>query len=588
MQFRTCPFATARPTGRPRAVELTPAQGQRLTQIYLATNRTRKEGSMEAAWVLFCEECGLFPHTHAHHRLVGALPTAAVAWMRRGKGLVPTHRGGARELRLKGPYQQGGMRTHWSEDRRLLAGESYSVDDLTRNVACWIPWPHGGCKCSEKYGVRLGRWQTLVVCDDATWAIPAVSSVFRYASSYQGVDAASIIFQTELNVGMAGFDDDDSRWIVEGGVWQSAHSLAALAGRFHSAKGRPGQKLIERWFGASQTLDAVWNLDMGRQRGENLEANKLWMACRAGEEDPRPNFLSFNDGQGTLIHTITYMNEREVRSPIYGKWVPQERWETDTAERPLTRRDPTAAWVLSPERRELKVSRAGMLQCAVLMADGVSRRAVWNAPFLYEHTGLTVDLYFDANAELPLQGTVVKHGTRQVLGIAVCQNPYGHSRDADRERVASIRRTMLSDLNIILGGNAGGRLVTGRSPNGVIEINRLAPSDTSDTSARSDNQFSRRSDLDHVTDSNSKRPHEPDACDLQPFNRSGGKHSEISDLKFEISNPRAPFDTAAAREGSVLVSRTTRGGVDPSPAPAAPLRGLSRAAEKARELQPNW
>jgi hypothetical protein len=118
---------------------------------------------MEAAWVLFCEEAGQFLHTVKHHRLAGSLPTSAKEWMRRAKGLVTPHRGGSKELRLKGPYQQGGMRSHWSENRRLRAGESFSPDDLTRNVAVWIPWPNGGCPCSEKIGVRLGRWQTLVV-----------------------------------------------------------------------------------------------------------------------------------------------------------------------------------------------------------------------------------------------------------------------------------------------------------------------------------------------------------------------------------------------------------------------------------------
>lgn len=572
--MKRSPFTSpSAPQGRPRLVELSDAQGLRLAEIYLATNRTSKEGSMEAAWVLFCEESSVFLHTIAHHRLISRLPTAAIEWMRRAKGLVTPARGGAKELRLKGPYQQGGMRTHWSEDRRLRAGESYSVDDLTRNVACWIPWPHGGCECSEKFGVRLGRWQTLVVCDDATFAIPAVSSVFRYASSYQGPDAASLIYQTERDVGMAGFADHASRWIVEGGVWQSQHALAALAGRFHSAKGRPMQKLVERWFGAVQTLDAVWNRDLGRRRGEILQNNQLWLDCRAGKKDPRQHFASFQEGQKTLLHAIRYMNEREVRSDLYGRWVPQSRWERDTTESPLITRSQDDAWVMMPERRKIKVTRLGMIQCRVIMADGVTRSLVWNAPELYEWLDRHVELYFDPLGQWPLEGIVVAPGTRRVIATAICQNPYGESRDADRERVASIRRTMLSDLSIILGGNAGQRTTTGRGIGGTIAITQnFSRSGTDQPAEREKNQ----------------RGHTPEVLD-PPFPRVAAE---------------SPFDTDAAREGTVLISRTMRGGVDPlsgagrretsqisggeSASPAPGLRSLSRKAAQAREQVPNW
>lgn len=548
--------------GRPRLVELTDDQGKRLAEIYLATNRTRKEGSMEAAWVLFCESEKVFLHTVKHHRLVGALPTAALEWMRRAKGLVVAKRGGAKELRLKGPYQHGGMRTHWSEGRRLRAGESYSVDDLTRNVAVWIPWPHGGCACSEKYGVRLGRWQTLVVCDDATYAVPSVSSVFRYAASYQGADAASLIYQTERNVGMAGFGSAESRWVVEGGVWQSNHALAALAGRFHSAKGRPMQKLIERWFGAVQTLDAVWNRDLGRQRGEILENNQLWLDCRAGKKDPREHFASFEAGQQTLMHAIAYMNEREVRSDTYGNWVPQERWDRDVAEHPLAVRDEKDSWVMMPERRSLKVSRAGMLSCKAIAADGVSRSHVFNAPFLYEHMGRRVDLYFDPLGEWPIEGIITEHKSRRVLGTAVCQNPFGASRDADRERVAAVRRTMLTDLRVILGGNAGARRTTGRGIGGTIEIS----SDGMADEIRS-HEESHRSEGDRLAGSGeggdaTVRDHEP--------RRNGGG---------------VPV---AGERGSLFISPCA-GDRSAAPADDAPrLRSLSRKAKEAREQTQNW
>lgn len=535
-------FSPSPPRGRPRLVELSPPEARRLCEIYLATNRTRKEGSMEAAWVLFAEECGKWPWTVKHHRLAGALPAAAREVLGAAKGLVTAKRGGAKDLRLKGPYQQGGMRTHWAEDRRLYAGESYSVDDLTRNVACWIPWTHGGCKCSEKYGVRLGRWQTLVVVDDATFAVVAVSSVFRYADSYRGGDVASLIYQTEHEVGMAGFEKEDSRWVIEGGVWQSKHALVALGERYYSAKGRPMQKLIERWFGAVQTIDAVWNRDLGRQRGEILENNKLWLACRAGKQDPRDHFPGFQDGQKTLRHAITYMNEREVRSDLYGRWVPQERWERDVEKNPLVTRPAEDSWVMMPERRELTVNRAGQVQCAVIMEDGQSRSLVWNAPFLYQHLGTKIDLYFDPLAEWPLTGTVVKRGTRQVLGEVTCQNPFGGSRHGDRERVAAIRRTMMTDLSIILGGGAGTRRVTKRGLGGTIDILH-------------------RSGPDQPASSEPAAPH--DRGDREP------------------PQPRVAVETSQPQR--------TEPEPEPSREPAAErLRSVRRRAAEARDQVGNW
>jgi hypothetical protein len=371
---------------------------------------------------------------------------------------------------------------------------------------------------------------------------------------------------------------------VEGGVWQSKHALAALSGRFHSAKGRPMQKLIERWFGAVQTLDAVWNRDLGRQRGEILENNQLWLDCRAGKKDPREHFASFDAGQATLMHAIGYMNEREVRSNLYGRWIPQERWENDVEQFPLAVRNAEDSWVMMPERRALTVNRAGQVQCSVIMADGVSRSLVWNAPWLYEHLGRKVELYFDPLAEWPLEAVCVAPGTRRIIGTAVCQNPFGESRNADRERVAAIRRTMMSDLRIILGGNAGARRIVGRGIGGTIEINNFHRSESDQLADREKNQGT----------------HDAPAV-LEP--------------RYTTVAVEAPFDIAAAREGSVLIGRTKRGDVDPlsaagrlathshdrasggergvTPAPAGGtsadrLRSLSRRAAAAREMEPNW
>ena len=489
-----------------------------------------------------------------NRRIARRLPAAALEVMQRARQLVGAARGGAKRLRSEGPYVAGGLRIRHDEGRRLLAGERYSVDDLTRNVPCWIPWPWGGCKCSDRFGARLGRWQTLAVHDDATSVLVAVKSVFRFEQSYRGADAASLVFQTESEVGMRGFGPGESHWVIEGGVWQSEQMLATLAGRFISAKGRPNQKLIERWFGAMQTRDSVHFGDVGRIRGERMEDNALYLACRRGEKDPRKHFLSMEAGQESLMETIHWMNTREIRSKTYGKWVPMERWETDTAATPLVTRTAADAWVMSPERRRLKITRHAMISCQAVGPLGVAMPLVFSAAWLWEHAGREIDLYFDPMGAWPIEAAVACPKTRKALGTVTCQASFGESRDRDSEMATAIRKTMMSELRCIVG-----------SKRRVIEIRTP------------DQQVSHRSETDHLADSGSRRTHDMAAREPQPSNRGGGEN----------------FGSAVSREGSVLESRAQRGAADPLPPTtgdraAEPLRSLGRRAAAARDAVPNW
>ena len=457
------------PVGRPRKVELSAEEGRALAEIYLKTNRTRDEGSMEMAWVLFVEGVpgnGWAPHpefadTVEHHRVAGGLPVAALETMRRARALVGAARGGAKRLRSEGPYVAGTMRRNIEEGRRLFAGERLSVDDLTRNVACWIPWPWGGCKCSDKFKVKLGRWQTLAVVDSATWVAPVLKSVFRFEQSYRGSDMAGIVLQTETEVGMR----EDGKWIVEGGVSQSEQMLAALGDRFISAKGRPWQKLVEPWFGAMQTRDSVNFGDLGRQRGEMLEENRDYLACRRGERDPRGLFLEFERAQESLLEVARFMNEREIKSREYGRWVPQQRWEEDIAAMPLVRRDPSAMWAMAPERKRLKVSRKAQVSCMTLGPLGVPMQVIFWADWLWEYSGRTVDVFFDPMGQWPLVATIADPKTRKMLGTATCQDAYGKGLSRDAAMAVAIRKTMMSELRVIVGSQR--RVTETRSPSGL-------------------------------------------------------------------------------------------------------------------------
>jgi hypothetical protein len=550
-------------TGRPRAVVLSPEQEGELARIYLRTNRTHDQGSMEMAWVLFTE--GEIGGEHAwtveNRRVAKRLPTAALEVMRRARVLVGAARGGSKRLRSEGPYVAGSMRIHQSGERRLLAGERYSVDDLTRNVPCWIPWPWGGCKCSDKFGVRLGRWQTLAVLDDASETLVATKSVFRYEQSYRGADAAAVIFQVESEIGMRGFGPGESHWVVEGGVWQSEQMLAALGGRFVSAKGRPNQKLIERWFGTMQTRDSVNFGDVGRIRGEKMEENALYLSCRRGEKDPRKHFLGLDEGQAALDDTIAWMNTREVRSRTYGRWVPLERWENDLADHPLVTRDAADAWVMSPERRRLKVSRKAMLSCQAVGPHGVSMPLAFGAPWLWEHAGRQVDLYFDPLGEWPITGHVACPRTRRLLGSVTCQAAFGMSRDRDAEMAAAIRKTMMAELRCIVGSKRVVREVRGIDGAGKREAAR--------------EETFHRSEFDRLAIREKNHGERDAAAVLEP------RHSTVA------------VDPLISAAGRLAVEGRDSGGsrgIPPEPGgrDAAVSRSLSRRAAEARARTPNF
>lgn len=433
-------------TGRPPTADLSPAEIQEIQSNFLKTNRTKKDGSMLLAWVRFCEaHSGKYGHLVSDHMPTTTIPTAVVEACRQTRALIGADRGGAPRLRHESAFVPGTMRRHSTETRRLRSGERASVDDATRNVACWIPWPWGGCDCSEKYGVRLGRWQTLVVHDDASGFIPFISSVFRWHQSYRGTDAASVIYRAERDV--LQFDN----WSIEGGVWQSKAPLAVLAGRGISAKGRPNQKLVENYFGRLWTIMAGQTGDVGRHRGEIRKNSEIYVKCRAGKEDPRKHFMSLTTAQEALYSSVGYLNEKRIDSREYGKWVPKARWESDLAAHPRHTRNPHDEWLLSPVS-ETRTVRSGMLRVTADGPMGVSMRWTFADDYLWQFEGRKVTVYFDPMAEWPVSATITLAGSRKVICEAACINTYGESKDRAADIVKSIRQTQMTETRILHTG----------------------------------------------------------------------------------------------------------------------------------------
>lgn len=432
-----------RPTGRPPLADLTEADLREIQANYLATNHSKKEGSIQLAWVRFCEShADRFGGLVEHHMPLSTIPTAVVEACRNIRALIAAARGDAPRLRHESAYVPGTMRRHHAVQRRLMAGERASVDDATRNIACWIPWPWGGCKCSDKFGVRLGRWQTLIVHDDASSFVPFVSSVFRWHQTYRSTDAASVIYRTERDVVM--FDN----WSIEGGVWQAKRTLDVLGGRGISAKGRPNQKLVENYIGRLWGIMAGQPGDVGRYRAEMKRYSDMYVQARDGRLDPRLHFMSLTQAQEALYASIGYLNEKRIKSREYGSWVPQLRWEADLIEAPRPARSNADDFLVMPVA-ETRVARSGMIKVREDGPSGMPMTFTFSADWLWQYEGRKVTAYFDPLAEWPVQAIVTLEGQRKPLGTVECINSFGESKDRAAEVVKSIRQTMMTETRVL-------------------------------------------------------------------------------------------------------------------------------------------
>lgn len=464
-----------KPNGRPPVADLTSADLNKIASLFLETNRTRKDGSIRLAWVRFCEEnSNRLGHLVQNHMPITCIPTAVKEACRKARSSVGHKRGGLARLRHEGAYVPGTMRLTHDRSRRLYAGEQASVDDATRNVACWIPWPRGGCPCSDKFGVKLGRWQTLVVHDDASSFIPFFSSVFRVEQSYRGVDAASVIFQTERDVCM--FD----QWVIEGGVWQSKQALSVLAGRFISAKGRPNQKLVENFFGRAWTIIAGQRGDVGRHRGEIKAASDLYVKARQGQVDPRLHFMPLTQAQEAFVSSVQYLNEKEIRSQTYGVWVPGERWEADLKNNPRMKRNTADEFLLSPIIKKLKV-RSHMIRTTADGPLGVPMVWTFTSDWLHQYEGRDISIHFDPLAEWPVKATVTLFNSRKPLGKVQCISAYGESQDRAADLVKAARQSVVIQTRNLASLET---VTTIRQPEGTQTIHQTPGAETSTVDTR--------------------------------------------------------------------------------------------------------
>lgn len=384
-------------TGRPPEVVPSEAEARALLATYLKTNLNSRRGSMTAAARLFAHSDKCSPELReAILREIGParsskhqLPVTVKRAMQASQALV-THTRNPRDADVLFGHSRGVLRRHWSEQRRLLAGERMSFDDGSINFVVVVPWPWGGDKCSDRFGVRVGRFQFLPANDDASDFIPGFTFAVRPTGAYRAEDVCAAMGRLWRDT------VKPSQVVLERGTWESQRvtALVQAAGVGIGRSYAPRQKLIEGVFNRLWTALSVMPGQVGRYRGEMERENKLLTAAQAGSLDPREHFVDLTVAMAALERAVQYHNHTPLESKYYGKWTPEQRWREDLAAHPRGSLDAALSYLWAPEIRTWTVRRAcvgGMVEQPL----GVTLPAHWWAPALLDCEGRRVTAHFD-------------------------------------------------------------------------------------------------------------------------------------------------------------------------------------------------
>jgi hypothetical protein len=438
---------------------------------YLRTNATADRGSMPEAARLG-ERLGAFSpefSAEVRSRVEAGLPAVPRSLSREvaaTPATVRAHRSPT-ESGLQYVSGAGVMRrtldAETGELRRVRSGEGWESDDGTINLGVCIPWPDGGCKVSERYRVKLGRFQWLPMLDIGSNKILGYSYTCRERGSYRSEDVLSLMHAMFRAHGMPRF------LRFERGVWEAAGVEAAMrtCGVERWTAFSPHQKLIEGCFNSLWTKLSILPGQVGRFRGEEEEAGKLYERCKSGSTDPRLHFPMLADVLAFMDAIVAEKNATLVRSPQYGEWVPDERWARETKETPLRSFDAGAAWVFAPCRRELTV-RGNRVATRVAVTDDWSVEFVYQAAELRDFDGARVALHFDPFGVDARHGTIVlaESVRDRRAGEVLCTAEqvsetarqarrlmrWGDDADVGREVNRATRQSLRREVRAILAG----------------------------------------------------------------------------------------------------------------------------------------
>jgi hypothetical protein len=427
-------FDSRENAGRPPKFRLEPSEVEALRAARLVTNRTCEDGSTPEAVRIAIRNGRLRPEIAAGlgerdraglpvprtiHRAIVAPP--AVTRCRRSPA----------DAALQ--YLDAPGSLMWitdettGEERFARVGDVLEADDATINFPVCVPWEMGGDPCSERWGVRVARFQWLVAIDRASRYVPGYSYTARPRSGYRAEDITSLFHRIFTQHGVW------SRLCLERGTWEAAQvaaMLRLLKVRRITAWSPHQKPFIEGLFNLLWTKLSDMPGQVGRFRGDEDAMDSTLLSCKRGATDPRNHFPMLSDAIAAFDRACFERNEQPVKSAHWGSWVPQERWLSQLEDSRRTGRlrplPADAAWLFTPEVREWTVA-GNTVGGSIRIMDGLSVRYDFAAPWLVEFAGCKVRVHFDPAAPRCEATIVLAHSCRdrrtdEVLGTAVQVN----------------------------------------------------------------------------------------------------------------------------------------------------------------------
>ena len=414
--------------GRKPLAELSPEQQQLVQQLVVKSDpNASKRISVSFALRIFAhsDQCPdhlrevILKQRKSKHTITATLKRQA----RVRKEDKEAYRGRALET-----YRQPRDLTYMNEAGEIVPiapGVCIEGDDMHFNEPFYVDWDDAADPCAAKYGVRAFRAQLIPWLDIGSGRFVAYSIVLRYSDAYRAKDLRWSLNHVFQSVGIPKI------LRLEMGAWkakdvESIATDARVCKITHATSS--GAKFIENRFNSLQKAFSLSGVQLGRTRGEFVEGNKLWMACRQGRKDPRTCLPSLKDVIAKCEAGLNFLNADPMEGELYGpararelyglqRWVPDEVWSAGLKE-PMRRPTIEETWRLMPELHTRSIS-AGFVR---VRCDEVGTAYWFHDPRFAElGTGWRVQVAFDpANPE---QGAAIinaepKDGARNRLGIA--------------------------------------------------------------------------------------------------------------------------------------------------------------------------
>jgi len=386
---------------KPQFPPLTPEEEKALSQLFMKTNKDEESGSMMTATKFFA----LAPDTRDEVRNAilpviegGSVPQTIKRVLER---ITPTHVRAYRQPDMCATRDFSGQVGAFADDK-INRRRVIESDDGTLNFACWIPWELGGDPCSDKFKVRLGRWQFLPAIE-AGWShmYLGYALICRPRGSYRADDIRALIWMLAKSHGLP------DMFRFERGSWESNQIVDLLKkmGVTLNTVWQSNQKpYVEGGFSSLWTYLSVIDGQVGRYRGEQETENLLVTKCRAGRLDPREKFPSLVQCIKAVNGSLAMRNSDTIRS-IYGQWVPEVRHAQLKEERPWRQLAPEMEFLFSPFVREWTVAK-GTVGGKVPILEDYSAPFYFEADDLWRWNGHKVRVYFDPIAT-PCMATIV-------------------------------------------------------------------------------------------------------------------------------------------------------------------------------------